>query len=143
MTLILVQGPAGGGKSQLAKALLASGEGQILADITALWAALSATERLPDGRYPVRLDTDPALALAQYLQAAAVRQGLEDGNDVIVTTSRADQVARWQEVADDADTGLTVRTVDPGRSVVADRLADAAGRLSGACARAISRWYGA
>ena len=140
--LTLIQGPAGGGKSALAAALLASGEGQILADVTALWVALSGATRGPDGRYPVRLDDDPALALALYLQAAAVRQGLADGYDVIATTSRADQVARWQVVADFANTRLAVRTVDPGRAVVSRRLADAGGRLSGACARAIERWYG-
>lgn len=140
--LILIQGPAAGGKSALAAALLASGEAQILADITALWAALSGATRGADGRYPVRLDDDPALALAQYLQQVAVRQALENGNDVVVTTSRAGQVERWREVADDAATALEVRTVDPGLEVVSKRLADAAGRLSGACAQAIGRWYG-
>ena len=126
----------------MAAALLASGEAQILADITALWAALSGATRGADGRYPVRLDDDPALALAQYLQQVAVRQALENGNDVVVTTSRAGQVERWREVADDAATALEVRTVDPGLEVVSKRLADAAGRLSGACAQAIGRWYG-
>lgn len=142
MTLTLIQGPAGGGKSQLVASLLAAGEVQIQADVTALWAALSGAVRGADGRYPIRFDDDPALALARYLQAAAVRQGLSDGADVAVTTSQAGQSERWRQLADDASTAYAVRTVDPGREVVAARLADAAGELSAACQAAIERWYG-
>ena len=59
--LILIEGPAGGGKSQLAADLLAAGEITVLADLTALWAALSGAVRGADGRYPIRLADDPAL----------------------------------------------------------------------------------
>lgn len=139
MTLFLLQGPAGGGKSQLAAAMLDAGEIQILADLTGLWAALGGHSR----PYPVRLDTDPALAIARYLQAVAVRQSLAEGFDVAATTSQYGQEERWRQLADDAGTDFAVRTVDPGRAVVIDRLSDASGVLSDACETAISRWYDA
>ena len=83
--LVLIQGPAGGAKSQVAAEMLEAGEVQVLADTTALWAALSGVQRGPDGKYPVRQDDDPALAVALYVQAVAVRRGLEAGTDVGVT----------------------------------------------------------
>ena len=40
--LTLIQGPAGGGKSRSwPPRILASGEAQLLSDVTALWAALA------------------------------------------------------------------------------------------------------
>ena len=142
--LTLIQGPAGGGKSAVSRDLLAAGEVEAVADVTALWAALSGAQRDPEtGRYSVRDDEDPALGLARYVQAAAVREGLRQGLDVAVTTSRRDQVERWQSVADAEGAGLAVRTVDPGIEVVTARLADpATGVLSDACSAALDRWYG-
>ena len=142
MSLLLIEGPAGAAKSQLAAALLAAGEIEVLADVTALWVALSGAVRGPDGLYPERLDDDPALLVAQYVQAVAARQALDEGADVGVTTSRAGQVDRWREVADNAATPFILRTVDPGIAVVSSRLAGVDGVLSAACRRAIARWYG-
>ena len=88
MTLILIEGPAGGGKSEVADAMLAAGEVDVIADVTALWAALSGAVRGADGRYPVRLDDDPALRIARYLQRAAVRQALRISVNVAATTSQ-------------------------------------------------------
>lgn len=141
MTLTLVQGPAGAGKSQHTAAMLEAGEAQIVSDVTALWAALSGAERDSEGRYPVRADDDPALAVARYVQAVAVRAGLEEGADVAVTTSRRGQEERWQRAADDAGADFRVTTIDPGESVVRARLS-VDGALSEPCRRAISRWYG-
>lgn len=138
---MLIQGPAGGAKSQVAAEMLEAGEVQVLADTTALWVALSGVTRGLDGRYPVRDDDDPALAVALYVQTVAVRRGLEDGADVAVTTSRRGQEARWQRLADGAGTRFVVRTVDPGQDVVRARLADPDGTLSDPCAKAIARWY--
>lgn len=140
--LYLLQGPAGGGKSQLAAAMLAAGEIQVLADVTPIWAALSGAVRGPDGLYPVRLADDPALAVARYLQAVAVRRSLADGADTAVTTSQRGQEERWRRLADEAAAPFSVRTVDPGELVIRERLADAAGILSDECAAAIERWYG-
>ena len=143
-SLHLIQGPAGSGKSQVARDLLEAGEVQAVADTTSLWAALAQARRGPDGRYPVRADDDPALGLALYVQATAVRQGLRQGLDVAATTSQRDQVGRWREILEDEAPGgeLHVRTVDPGEDVIRARLAEQGGALSPECEAAIGRWFG-
>ena len=142
MGLFLIRGPAGAGKSQLVAAMIEAGEITVVADTTSLWASLSGAVRGPDGRYPVRLADDQALAVARYVQAVAVRQGLQEGADVAVTTSQRNQIERWRQLADDAGTAFAVRTLDPGESVVRARLADDTGALSAECETAIGRWYG-
>ena len=141
MALHLVQGPAGSGKSQTVAEMVEAGEVEVVADTTRLWAALGLYERGRDGRYPVREDGDPALAVALYAQGVAVRRGLDEGAEVAVTTSRRGQETRWRLVAEAAGTTLNVRTVDPGEDVVRARLAEPDGELSEACERAIGRWY--
>ena len=139
-SLTLLEGPAGAGKSQEAARMLRAGEADILADLTALWAAMRGFERDGEGRYPVRADDDPALALASYMRAAVVRAGLREGLAVAVTTGTPDMATRWAETAQEAGASFTVRTVDPGEAVVRERLA-VDGELSPACERAIGRWY--
>lgn len=141
MSLTLIQGPAGGGKSQIAADLLAAGGIDLLADITQLWVALSGVERDAEGRYPEREDDDPALESARYMQSVLVRFALSLGANVAVTTSRRDQEERWQRAAEEADTDFEIRTVDPGEDVVRGRLTGPDGQLSAACDRAIRRWY--
>ena len=97
--LHLIEGPAGSGKSQLARDMLDAGEVDLLADTTALWAAVGSYERGADGKYPVREDNDPALRVALYLQATAAAFALREGYNVAVTTSQRDQGSRWQEIA--------------------------------------------
>lgn len=140
--IFLLEGPAGSGKSQLARDMIEAGEAQVLADLTSLWAAVGNYQRGPDGKYPERDSQDPALSIALRLQAAAARMAAEDNANVVVTTSRPDQAERWQQVADSTGDELTVRTIDPGRDVVVKRLSDARGNLSPSCANAIARWYG-
>ena len=85
--LLLIEGPAGSGKSQVAKAKLASGEYQVLADLTEIWAAIAGIERDPEtGRYPVRLDSDPTVPIAVYLRKAAVSVSLNNGLNTIVSS---------------------------------------------------------
>ena len=141
-SLTLVEGPAGSGKSQILAGMLAAGELDVVADLTALWAALRGIERGPDGRYPIRTAADPAIAsgLAAYVRAAVVRQGLRDDLDVGVTTGTPSTATRWSEVAEESGARFAVRTIDPGEAVVRDRLA-VDGVLSDECAGAIGRWY--
>ena len=141
-SLLLVEGPAGSGKSQEVARMLAAGELDIVADLTGLWAGLRGMERGPDGRYPVRTDDDPVIrsGLATYLRAAAVRQGLREGLRVAVTAGTPDMAPRWAEVAEEGGAAFSVRTVDPGEAVVRERLA-VDGELSPQCERAASRWY--
>ena len=139
--LTLVEGPAGGAKSQLTAEMLEAGEIDVLADVTALWVALSGVVRGPDGRYPVREDSDPALIVALYVQTVVVRRALSEGFDVAVTTSRPGMADRWQRIASEFAASFTVRTVDPGRDVVEARLSEADGTLSDPCREAVARWY--
>ena len=140
--LHLIAGPAGGGKSGVAAAMLAAGEVDVVADVTALWAALSGAVRDENGLYPVRLDDDPALRIARYVQRAAVRQALRNAENVAATTSQRFVEEQWQRLADEELAEFQSRIVDPGRAVVVARLSDANGVLSNECARAIARWYG-
>ena len=82
--LTLIEGPAGSAKSGLVGERIAAGESDVVADLTALWAALRAVERGPDGLYRVRGDADPAIVtgLAAYMRRVAVRQGLRSGLNV-------------------------------------------------------------
>lgn len=141
--LVLVEGPAGSGKSQEVARMLAAGEIDISADLTALWAATRGMERGADGRYPVREDGDPAIrsGLAAYLRAATVRQALREGLRVAVTSGTPDTAIRWSEVAAEHGAPFVVRTIDPGEAVCRDRL-EVDGVLSDQCLGAIRRWYG-
>ena len=141
--LLLIEGPAGGGKSALLRELLAAGEIDVAADVTALWAATGGHERDPaTGKYPVRSETDPALHTARYLQTVAAGFALRQGLNVAISTSRRDQVERWRAVAEEHSSPYYVQTVDPGREVVQARLSDPqTGVLDPECESAISRWY--
>ena len=141
--LTLIEGPAGAGKSDLASALLESGTVEVLADITGIWVALAGVVRGVDGRYPIRLDDDPALQVARYLQRVAVRFAIQEGYSVAVTTSTRNRVEHWRQLAEEAGVPFDLRTVDPGRAEVVRRLSDADGNLSDPCAKAIGRWYNA
>ena len=140
--LTLLRGPGGGGKSALARRRLDDGDVDLQADYTALWAALRGVERGPDGRYPDRLDSDPAVPLASYIKATVARDALRRGLRVLVTSSRRDDEAHWRDIAAAAGAEFVTETVDPGRDVIAARLADPeTGQLSAACASVLSRWY--
>ena len=142
-SLLLIEGPAGSGKSQIVAEMLAAGEADIQADLTSQWVALRGVRRGPDGRYPIRGDDDPTIetGLASYMRATAVRQGLRSGLNVVVTSGSPDTATKWAAVAEDHDVDFRVQTVDPGPRVVAERLADADGRLQDPCVAAIARWY--
>ena len=134
MALKILRGPAGAGKSQEIP------PGTVRADLTAIWAAVTGAERDADGRYPIREDGDPALALAAYLKLTIVRYAKREGLNGVVTTSSSspEAVERLREAGATAG----VETVDPGEAVVRRRLADRrTGRLHAACERAVSRWY--
>ena len=141
--LILVEGPAGSGKSQLAGEMLSSGEVQILADTTALWAAVGGHERDPaTGKYPVRSADDPALHAARYLQTTTVAFGLREGFNTVVTTSQRGQAGRWAAMAAEHGATFSVRTIDMDEQSVIARLADPeTGILDPECEAAIGIWF--
>lgn len=133
MAFSIIRGPAGAGKLQELS------PGELRADLTALWVALTGAERGPDGRYPERSGDDPALALALYLKAAAVRYAAREGLRGWVTTSSSSPEA-VERLREQGASG-PVRTVDPGEQTVRRRLAGPDGELSAACEQAIGRWY--
>ena len=142
--LTLVRGPAGAGKSQRVRSMLEDGELDAEADFTRLHVAISGVERDAEGRYPTRRDDDPLVALAAYLKAVVVREGLRRGFRLAVTTSDSDQaeVERYRAMATEAGAAFDALTVDPGREVAAARLADPeTDELGQECAAALRRWY--
>lgn len=143
MALTLIEGPAGSAKSGLVGERILAGESDVVADLTQLWAALRAVERGPDGRYPVRLDTDPAIAsgLAAYMRRVAVRQGLRSGLSVVVTSGSRHEAGAYAAIAGELGAPFERITIDPGEDVVRERLSRN-GALSGQCEQAIRRWYG-
>lgn len=143
--LLLLRGPAGAGKSQVAAGMLDAGDTDVIADFSRLHAAISGAERGPDGRLPARADDDALVPLAAYLKTVAVRAALARGFRVVTTTSSADEgeVERARQMATETGAALDVWTVDPGEEVVRARLSDpATGELSPQCKRAMGRWYG-
>ena len=143
MPLTLVEGPAGSGKSQLVREMLAEGEADVVADYTAIWAALKGVERGPDGRYPVRTAEDPIVfsGLPSYVRRTVVRQGLRSGLSVVVTSGTPNQAEFYQAIADELGEDFQVQTVDPGRETVIRRLTLGV-EIDPECLTAVARWYG-
>ena len=141
MARILLSGPAGAGKSQLARRLRDEAPTPaVLADFQSLYAAITGDVRGPDGRYPLR--DDQLLPTVEYLRRALITAAVARELDVIATNSDGD-AARRAFLLSQLGEGATERVVDPGRDVVAARLADPeTGVLSGECDAAIGRWYG-
>lgn len=143
MALTILRGPVAGGKSQYAAAELQPGE--LLADVTRLWAAIGNYERDANGKYPIRRADDPALSAARRLKALAVRIAADAQIGGFVTTADSSAEA-VQRLVDAGATGGVV-TVDPGRAVVLQRLGltdDAADddEEAAQCRAAERRWYG-
>ena len=142
MTGLLVSGPAGAGKTQLARTLLDNAATPtVAADFQSLYAALLLIERQPNGRYPERLAMDAfALPMAEYLRRVIMSIAAE--RDIAVVTTNSDGSPVRRKTLLDALGGNAVETiVDPGVGVVRSRLA-VNGVLSNQCEQAIDRWYG-
>lgn len=141
MASVLLSGPAGGGKSQLARRLWeAATRATIIVDFQSLYAALTGDERGPDGRYPLR--DEALLPTVEYLRRAALTAARQRDLDVVATNSDGDPERR-AVLLGLLGAGAVERVIDPGRDVVTARLSDpATGALSDECADAIDRWYG-
>lgn len=140
MPNLLISGPAGAGKSSLARQLLAEADGPtVAADFQSFVAALLLQERDADGRYPIRPEW--VLPLAEYLRRATIGAAMQRDIGLIVTNSDGDPDRR-QFLGSLLGEGVRERVVDPGEDVVRQRLADPMdGALSRECADAINRWY--
>ena len=143
----IIAGPAGGGKTQRARVLIAelraAGLEPFAADVQSLLAALLLLERLPDGRYPERLDDQQyTLAMVEYLRTTLIRQALEDDRPVVVTISEPPGRPRYVALLALFGGQAKEETIDPGIDVIVERLSGPDGTISDQCAEAADRYYG-
>ena len=140
MPNLLLSGPAGAGKSQLAIQLRDEfGEPVAIADFQALYAAIAGAVRGEDGRYPER--DLRFLPLVEYTRQVVMTAAQQRDMAVIATNSDGDPERR-RFLLERLGPGATERVVDPGRDVVEARLTDpVTGQLSPDCRQAIGRWY--
>ena len=142
MAGVLISGPAGAGKTALARQLMDNAATPtVAADFQSLYAALLLLERLPSGRYPERLESQAyALAMAEYLRRVIMTAAAERDIDVITTNSDGAGTRR-KALLDALGPGAVETAIDPGVGVVRSRLA-VNGVVSNQCETAINRWYG-
>lgn len=141
MPSLLLSGPAGAGKSGIAREELAARDSPaVAADFQSLVVAMLLLERQADGRYPVRPEW--ILPLAEYTRLTVISTARNREIDVIATNSDGDPDRRAFLLGRLGE-GAVERVIDPGRDVVAARLTDpATGALDPQCDAAIARWYG-
>ena len=140
----LISGPAGAGKSAAAAALAAELAQPVQVHFQELYAALLGIQRDPlTGRYPERNPADAyIMPTVEYTRRAIITSAVERDLDVIASNSDGSPVRRAQLLGY-LGQGAVERIVDPGRDVVAARLADpVSGVLSLQCEGALSRWFG-
>ena len=131
MAITIVAGPAGGGKSDVTE----TAQGAVVIDTTRLFNAL-----FPSLAGSVRTGEDGRLLLTQYVKAVALRRAVEADLDGFVTVSDPTKIDGLLAVTGQPrETG--VRIVDPGRSVVLDRLRRSQPGRDEPCAEAVDRWY--
>ena len=137
---ILLSGPAGSGKSQVAGDLLREAtEPTIQADFQSIVVALLGLVRGPGGKYPVRPDW--VLPITEFTRQAVLTGANSRGLTIIATTSDGSP-SRRAALLERLGPGATERIIDPGEDVVRARLADGVtGELSGECNKAVARWY--
>ena len=140
MAGLLLSGPAGAGKSQVAAALAAEATTPtVVADFQALTVAVLGHTRRPDGSYPKRPVW--ALPVIEHVRRTVIDAATERELEVIATNSDGDP-ARRAFLLDRLGPGASERIIDPGREVVEARLTDAVtGFLDEECSQAIGRWY--
>ena len=140
MANLLVSGPAGAGKSAVARLRRREmDQPAVLADFQSVYVSLSGDVRDDNGNYPER-DPD-LLPLVERERQRIIRDAVEMEIGVVATSSDGAQ-ARREYLLGLLGPGATEELVDPGIDVVSARLSDpATGSLSDSCSSAISRWY--
>ena len=132
-----------GGKSQEARRLLQAATGpMVAADFQAIIAALLLLERLPNGRYPARLESQAAwlLPMAEAIRRTIITIATERGIDTIATNSIGDATRR-AALLSRLGPGATEMIIDPGFATITERLSNPDGTIDEQCVQARDRWY--
>ncbi len=137
---VLLSGPAGAGKSQIARGLLADYAGAAVAvDFQSIVVSLLLLQRGADGKFPVRPNW--VLPTAEYLRRTAITAARDRDIRIFATNSDGDPKRRAFLLGELGE-GATERIIDPGENVVRARLSNpATGELDAECEQAIGRWY--
>ena len=140
MANLLISGPAGSGKSAVARLRRREMDPPAaLADFQSIYASLSGDVRGDDGLYPER--DEQLLPLIERERQRVIRDAIEMDIGVVATNSDGDQERRSYLLGLLGADALE-EVLDPGRDVVTARLSDpATGSLSDSCAQALNRWY--
>ena len=126
MPNLLVSGPAGAGKSAVARERLQAMQGPaVVVDFQSLYLALRQEQRGPDGQFPVRDEIYVPLVAA--VRGFVISQARQREFSMITTNSDSDQNQRDGLLR--AMGGGVEQIVDPGRAVVIARLSGADGIL--------------
>ena len=143
MAGLLVSGPAGAGKSAVAREVVDATPNAVMVDFQYTYAGLLGIEREPDGRYPEREPrNDFALPLTEYVRRATVTGAIARDLFVVLTNSDGSSTRR-SFLLGLLGNGATERVIDPGISTIRVRLSvRTEGVVSEQCEAAISRWYG-
>ena len=140
MPNILVSGPAGAGKSDVARELRDEMDGPaVIADFQSLYAAISGDVRGPDGTFPMR--DERLLPITEYVRRALISGAVSRQIGVVGTNSDGDPDRR-AFLLEQLGEGSEEQVVDPGEDVVRSRLSNRrTGRISTACKAASDRWF--
>ena len=139
MPNLLISGPAGAGKSQVARDRLEEMPAPaVVADFQSLVVALLQQERGPDGKFPERPEW--ILPLAEHLRREVIDAARARDIGVIATNSDGSPDRR-RFLLERLGPGALEEVVDPGAHIVKARLSGRTGQLSRACESAVKRWY--
>ena len=114
----------------------------MVVDFQALLVALTLLERLPNGRYPERRESQASwlLPMVEYTRQAILTGAATMGIDTILTNSIGDAGRRATLLAR-LGPGATETVIDPGFDIITERLTGRDGVLSDQCVEARDRWY--
>ena len=114
----------------------------VAADFQSILVALTLLERLPNGRYPQRLESQSSwlLPLTEAVRQTVITFALQAEIDVVATNSIGD-AGRRATLLSRLGPGATERILDPGFDVVTERLSNPDGTIDQQCISARDRWY--
>ena len=137
---LLISGPAGAGKTQLAHDM-ADDDAAVVIEFQEIYAGLLGIERNPEtGRYPERQPGDVwALREAETRRMAAIDAAVAGGYPAITTNSNGNPERR-RMLLNRLGTEAVEEVLDPGEDEVVRRLSGRGG-LSRQCRNAVDRWY--